>query len=129
MRIKKELIAGAAVLGVASIAALAACAQDRPLATVQYVELDKYLGKWYEIAAFPQKFQKGCSLTSAVYSKNEDGSIRVLNSCMKDGKLKTAEGKAKVVDTKTNAKLSVSFFWPFKGKYWIIGLGHDYSYA
>lgn len=126
---KKELIAGAAVLGVASIAALAVRAQNRPLQTVQFVELDKYLGKWYEIAAFPQRFQKGCSLTSAVYSKNDDGSIRVTNSCMKEGKLKTIEGKAKVVDKSTNAKLSVQFFWPFKGKYWIIGLGHDYSYA
>jgi apolipoprotein D and lipocalin family protein len=129
MKMKKEIIATSAILGVASIAALALHAQDRPLETVQYVELDKYLGKWYEIAAFPQSFEKGCSHTYAEYSLNNDGSIRVTNTCIKDGKVKVANGKATVTDKKTNAKLAVQFFWPFKGKYWIIGLGHDYSYA
>jgi apolipoprotein D and lipocalin family protein len=129
MRMKREIIATSAILGIASIAALALSAQDKPLQTVQNVELDKYLGKWYEIAAFPQSFQRGCSHTFAEYSKNDDGSIAVKNTCIKDGKLKTVNGKAKVTDTKTNAKLTVQFFWPFKGKYWIIGLGHDYSYA
>jgi apolipoprotein D and lipocalin family protein len=129
MKTKKEIIATSALLGVASIAALTVLAQDKPLQTVQHVELDKYLGKWYEIAAFPQSFQKGCSHTFAEYSKNDDGSVRVKNTCIKEGKLKTADGKATVTDTKTNAKLAVQFFWPFKGKYWIIGLAHDYSYA
>ncbi|MES2427693.1 MAG: lipocalin family protein [Bacteroidota bacterium] len=129
MKMKKEIIVTSALLGAASIAALALYAQDKTLSTVQYVELDKYLGKWYEIAAFPQSFERGCSHTVAHYSLNDDGSIKVINTCIKDGKIKVAEGKATVTDTKTNAKLSVQFFWPFKGKYWIIGLGHDYSYA
>jgi apolipoprotein D and lipocalin family protein len=129
MKMKKEIIATSAILGVASIAALALYAKPKPLATVQYVELDKYLGKWYEIAAFPQSFERGCSHTTANYGLNTDGSINVVNTCIKDGKIKIAEGKATVTDTKTNAKLSVQFFWPFKGKYWIIGLAHDYSYA
>ncbi len=129
MKMKKEIITTSALLGLAGIAALTLQAQDKPLATVQYVELDKYLGRWYEIAAFPQSFERGCSHTYAEYSLNDGGSIHVKNTCLKDGKVKVANGKAKVVDTKTNAKLDVTFFWPFKGKYWIIGLGHDYSYA
>lgn len=104
-------------------------AQHTTLQTVPFVDLNKYLGKWYEIASFPQKFQKGCSCTMAEYALNKDGSISVTNTCNKEGKQKVATAKAKVKDKKTNAKLSVQFFWPFKGKYWIIDLAEDYSYA
>lgn len=99
------------------------------LQTVPYVDLDRYLGKWYDIASFPQRFQKGCTCTSAEYSLNKDGTIAVVNRCLKDGKEKVSRGKARVKDKKTNARLSVTFFWPFKGKYWIIDLAPDYSYA
>lgn len=123
---KKEVLATMALIG---ITAVAIKAQNKPLATVGHVDLNKYLGKWYEIAAFPQSFQKGCSCTSAVYSLRSDGSIDVKNTCLKEGKIKTATGKAVVKDKTTNAKLSVTFFWPFSGKYWIIALAPDYSYA
>lgn len=103
--------------------------QQAELQTVPYVDVNKYIGKWYEIASFPQRFQKGCNCTTAEYSLNKDGSIKVENRCMKDGKEKIATAKAKVKDKRTNAKLSVQFFWPFKGKYWIIDLADDYSYA
>lgn len=129
MKNRKEIIAGTAAFGLTSIAALALYSKNKSLSTVQYVELDKYLGKWYEIAAFPQRFELGCSHTTAEYSLNGDGSIRVINTCVKDGKIKVAKGRATVTDTQTNAKLAVQFQWPFKGKYWIIGLAHDYSYA
>lgn len=129
MRHKKEIIAGTAAFGLTSIAALALYTKNKLLSTVQYVELNKYLGKWYEIAAFPQSFERGCSHTTAEYSLNADGSIKVINTCVKNGKIKVSKGKATVTDTKTNAKLAVQFQWPFKGKYWIIGLAHDYSYA
>lgn len=129
MKMKKEVIAGSVLLGVAGLAALVLKNRDEDLQTVPYVELDKYLGKWYEIAAFPQSFERGCSNTSAHYSLNDDGTIRVVNTCIKDGKPKVADGKAWVTDKKSNAKLAVQFFWPFTGKYWIIGLAHDYSYA
>jgi len=99
------------------------------LQTVAHVDLQRYLGKWYDIAHYPQSFQKGCSCTTAEYSRNDDGSILVINSCNKNGKVKVSKGKAKVMDKKTNAKLSVTFFWPFSGKYWIIDLASDYSYA
>jgi apolipoprotein D and lipocalin family protein len=127
---KKEVLATTAVLGVVVIAALLLLhEQDEDLETVKYVELDRFLGKWYEIAAFPQKFEKDCSHTSAEYSLNKNGTLHVKNSCIKDGKINIVEGKAFVSDTITNAKLSVQFFWPFRGEYWIIGLAHDYSYA
>ncbi len=123
---KKQVLATAAIVG---IAALALKAQDKPLATVPQVDLKKYLGKWYEIAAFPQSFQKGCSCTFAEYSLRPNGDIQVKNTCLKEGKTKIATGKAVVKDKATNAKLSVTFFWPFSGKYWIIALAPDYSYA
>lgn len=115
------------------VLALFGCSPNyQPLDVVQYVDLDKYLGKWYEIASFPQSFQKGCNCSTAEYFKTDEGYIRVLNSCRKgspQGVLKTAEGKAFITDDSSNAKLKVQFFWPFKGDYWIIDLAKDYSYA
>lgn len=102
------------------------------LPTVQDVDLNRYLGTWYEIASFPQSFQRGCTGTTANYSLKKNGEIRVLNTCRVDsldGKEKSAEGTAWVVDTKTNSKLKVQFFWPFSGDYWIVDLAKDYSYA
>jgi apolipoprotein D and lipocalin family protein len=102
------------------------------LKTVDHVDVKRYMGTWYEIAKFPQRFQKGLVGVTATYSPLPNGKVRVINSGYKEdfnGKLKTAKGKAWVVDTATNAKLKVSFFWPFSGNYWILGLGKDYEYA
>jgi len=99
------------------------------LEVVPHVELEKYLGKWYEIAHLPAKFQEGCNETTATYTLSKDGSISVLNQSIKDGKMKQAKGKAKVVDKNSNAKLKVTFFWPFYGDYWIIKLGNNYDYS
>lgn len=112
----------------------AGCAQvtGPPLDTVDYVDLDRYLGKWYEIASYPAPFQEGCVATYAEYSLREDGKIRVVNRCSDktpDGPERVAEGIARVVDEQTNAKLKVSFFWPFEGDYWIIDLDQDYQWA
>jgi apolipoprotein D and lipocalin family protein len=103
-----------------------------PLRTVQRVELNQYMGTWYEIASFPQRFEKGCVASMATYSLRADGKVTVLNECRNetlDGKLRSAKGKAWVVDHGTNAKLKVCFFWPFSGDYWIIDLGPHYEYA
>jgi apolipoprotein D and lipocalin family protein len=111
-------------------------AKKMPLPTVQNVELDRYLGKWYEISSFPQKFQKGCNATTAEYSLRADGDIKVLNSCRLgsvDGKLKEAVGRAWIKDKKTNAKLKVQFFltrikfFLFSGNYWILDLDKNYD--
>ena len=107
-------------------------AADKPLETVASVDLDRYLGRWYEIASYPAWFQKNCTGVTADYSLREDGRIKVVNSCRKktlDGRAKQSTGKAKVVDTATNAKLKVSFFGPFWGDYWIIDLDRDYQWA
>jgi apolipoprotein D and lipocalin family protein len=103
-----------------------------PLQTVQKVELARYMGTWYEIASFPQWFQKGCVASMATYSLRDDGKVTVLNQCRNetlDGKPRSAKGKAWVIDKRTNAKLKVRFFWPFSGDYWIIDLGPNYEYA
>jgi len=102
------------------------------LQTVPYVDLEKYSGKWYEIASLPQRFQKGCNCTTAEYSLTDKGFVIVENKCNKgsiNGKQASIKGKAFVVANSGNAKLKVQFFWPFKGKYWIIDLAKDYSYA
>lgn len=119
----------ALVTGSLLIAALVSAASAPPLDIVPHLDLKRYVGRWYEIASFPQRFQKGCIDSRADYRFRDDGDIEVLNSCLKDGKIDTAKGKAWVVDRTTNAKLKVSFFWPFRGDYWIIELGKDYEYA
>jgi apolipoprotein D and lipocalin family protein len=103
-----------------------------PLVTVAQVDLNRYLGTWYEIASFPQRFQRGCTASNATYSLRSDGQIDVVNRCRKnslDGEEKIAQGRARVVDRATNAKLEVSFFRPFWGDYWIVDLGPSYDYA
>lgn len=107
-------------------------AQSQSLPTVPFVDLQKYAGKWHEIASFPQRFQQGCYGTTAEYTPTDKGFIVVENRCRKNGlrgKLSYIKGKAFVEKNSGNAKLKVQFFWPFRGKYWIIDLADDYSYA
>lgn len=106
--------------------------QAQTLQTVPNVDLQKYAGKWYEIASFPQYFQKGCHCTTAEYTISDKGYVIVENRCNKDslnGKQSYIKGKAFVEEGSGNAKLKVQFFWPLKAKYWIIDLADDYSYA
>ena len=110
--------------------------EPNELVVVNHVDLQKYIGKWYEIAKIPNSFQKKCACnTTAEYTIRGDGKISVVNTCTEsDGSKNTAQGVARVVDTNTYAKLEVSFvkilgislFW---GDYWIIGLGDNYEYA
>ena len=100
------------------------------LTTSHHVNLQKYSGLWYEIASFPNSFQKGCRCTTARYSLENDY-VRVINSCFRDNSSKpsVARGKAFVVANSNNSKLKVQFFWPFKGDYWILYHDINYSYA
>lgn len=103
-----------------------------PLNTAESVDLSRYIGKWYEIARLPQWFEKDCVGVTAEYSLRSDGRVNVINTCRKnscEGKIKTAHGIARVVDTTTHAKLKVSFFWPFEGDYWILDLEPNYQVA
>ena len=122
---------GVVTMALVTIAGVAP-AKEPELTVVDSVELDRYLGEWYEIASYPAWFQRNCTAVTARYSLRDDGRIKVVNSCRKgslDGKLKQSTGRAKVVDTDTNAKLKVSFFGPFWGNYWIIDLDPDYQWA
>ena len=96
-----------------------------PLPVVENVDLERYAGRWYEIARNPNRFERGCVGVTADYTLRTDGRIGVVNT------VRTIEGTARVVDTNTNAKLGVTFFWPFEGDYWILELGEaeDYGYA
>jgi apolipoprotein D and lipocalin family protein len=103
---------------------------------VQQVDLNRYLGQWYEIAKIPNRFQRQCvSDTSANYARNADGTIAVVNRCRtRDGQFDEARAMARVIDPRTNARLKVSFFsllgWrPIWGDYWVLALGPDYDYA
>lgn len=103
-----------------------------PPPTVLHVDLERYAGHWYELARYPNRFQMDCVGVTADYSPREDGKIDVLNMCWRgsfDGKKARARGVAKVVDKESNAKLKVTFFWPFYGDYWIIMLDPEYSWA
>jgi apolipoprotein D and lipocalin family protein len=113
------------------LAGTAADSRKDELKVVPAVDLSRYVGEWYEIARLPNGFQKKCAdSVTANYTLRSDGSIKVVNRCRKDsGEFTTATGKAKIVDKKTNAKLKVSFFWPFYGKYWVLDLGPNYEYA
>jgi apolipoprotein D and lipocalin family protein len=124
-------------------ASLAACATSgttsgAPLATVPKVDLDRYVGRWYELARTPNWFQRNCAAdVTAEYARRPDGTVSVVNSCRRaDGAVDRSEGTARVVDSATNARLEVAFapealrwipaVW---GNYWVIELAPDYRYA
>lgn len=122
------------LLGLALLATGIACqTPGAPLEVVKEVDLERYMGRWYEIASFPQHFQRGCVATTATYEIREDGRISVENECRDgsfDGELRRAEGVAWASDPAgSSAKLQVQFFWPFSGDYWVIDLDSDYRYA
>jgi len=94
---------------------------------VDSLDLNRYLGDWYEIARFDHSFERGMDYCKANYSLREDGKVAVLNTGIKDGKLKEAKGKAKLTDTP--ALLRVSFFGPFYADYRVMMLDADYQYA
>lgn len=98
---------------------------------VEPFDKGKYLGKWYEIARFDFKFERGLNNTTAEYSLNADGSIKVTNRGynVEKGAWSEAIGKAKFVGDDTVAKLKVSFFGPFYGGYNVIALDSEYKYA
>jgi apolipoprotein D and lipocalin family protein len=131
--IKSIAVASAALcLSLLSACSMQPVSRDmtKPLDTVQSVNLKQYLGTWYEIYRLPNWFEDdACRTVTANYSLREDGHIRVLNTCYQTDKTKVADGIAKIVDTKTNAKLEVSFFRPFYGDYWILDLAPDYSWV
>ena len=105
--------------------------QKESVKTVDEVNLERYAGRWYEIAHLPARFQKNCECTTAEYDLTDKGYVKVINRCRKSdtGKWTLASGKAFPVPNTGNSRLKVQFFWPFKGDYRIIALDKDYQYA
>ena len=130
----KIALGGVVLTGLA--VATMAYAQNKPLRTVERVELDRYLGVWYEIARKPMFFENQCARDiTATYTLNENGNVVVDNSCYsKDGVFKQSIGEAFVENPPFNTKLKVSFLpeavrWipVARGDYWILKLDEDYQ--
>ena len=111
---------------------------DQAVKTIVVLDVSRYLGTWYEIAKFPNWFQRKCvSNTKAVYSAKSDGNLRVLNSCKTAaGDISEAEGLARQIGSKDSPKLEVRFapewlsFLPLVwGDYWVIDIDSQYQLA
>ncbi len=104
--------------------------ENMDYSTIKELDLQRYLGTWYEIARFDHRFERGLQGVTATYSMRDDGKIKVVNQGYKnslDGKLNVATGKAKLTDDP--GKLKVSFFWIFYGDYYILELDKDYHWV
>jgi lipocalin len=100
--------------------------------TVKELDLNRYLGTWYEIARFPHSFEKNLVGVTATYSLREDGMIKVLNEGYKNtlnGERSKAVGKAKIPNILEPGKLKVSFFWIFYADYFVLELDENYRYV
>jgi len=112
----------------ATVLLLTSCKTTQELKTVDYVDLERYQGKWYEITKIPNRFEKNLIYVTANYTLKENGKIKVLNDGYntKKGKYEKAVGEAKVNGP---GKLGVSFFKPFYGDYYIMELDEDYQWV
>lgn len=102
------------------------------LDTVEEFDVERYMGKWYEIYRLPNKFEEGLEEVTAFYELTDEGTILVTNEGrLKDDKsrVKQAKGKAWIPDPDEPSKLKVSFFWPFAGDYWVLKVDPEYDYA
>lgn len=109
------------------------CGSAKPdLPVERSVDIQRYLGRWYEIAKLPNSFEKDLTCITATYSLKDNGDIKVVNAGFKlddTTTLKSATGTAWIPDPSEPTKLKVRFFWPFSGNYWIIALDHDYRFV
>jgi apolipoprotein D and lipocalin family protein len=141
-RRKKQQLKETLALSLGAIAAAGATAglvywykknaeQWEPLEVATNVDLQKYSGEWFEIARLPISFQKDCYAAKASYSIKDDGTIKVVNTCLNKvtGESRSVEAVAWPKDPSDNARLKVQFFWPFTSDYNIIEVDPDYQYA
>ncbi|XWS72609.1 hypothetical protein CRYUN_Cryun02cG0054600 [Craigia yunnanensis] len=111
---------------------------QKTMEVIKNLDINRYMGRWYEIASFPSRFQPRNGVnTRATYTLNEDGTVRVLNETFTDGKRGSIEGTAYKADPKSDdAKLKVKFYVPpflpiipVVGDYWVLYIDDDYQYA
>lgn len=95
--------------------------------TVKTLDLNRYMGRWYEIARFDHRFERDMQQVTTIYAIQKNGRVKVINQGIKNGKWSTSEGKGKL--TTTPGLLRVSFFGPFYSDYRVMMLAPDYSYA
>ena len=129
MKLYKKL-SYAGLLGLALL--LSACVGiPDGITPVTGFQVERYLGKWYEVARLDHSFERGLEQVSAEYSKRDDGDIRVLNRGFNTSKqtFEEAEGRAKFVGKPDVGQLKVSFFGPFYGGYNIVELDPNYQYV
>lgn len=124
----------ARLLGALLLAGMLAACSSPPsgLTVVEDFDINRYTGRWYEIARLDHRFERGLSNVTADYTLQDDNSVRVLNRGYNDEEQQwdEAEGRAKFVDDPTHGSLKVSFFGPFYGGYHIIALDKDnYEWA
>jgi apolipoprotein D and lipocalin family protein len=129
---QKKYIAGTIIIGGALLFAFNSC-QTLPKGAlpVKPFAQGKYLGKWFEIARFDYRWEKDLSNVTAIYSLNDDGTIKVDNRGYdyKKDKWKNSVGKAKPAGDPNEGKLKVSFFGPFYSSYNVIAIDDNYKYA
>lgn len=137
----KKLAGAAAVSAVAGALGLLAWRANRRARSgnravpqpARMVELDRYLGRWFELARYDNRFERGCEDVAAEYALRPDGMVEVRNDCREAGprgRRRTSRGRAKVVPHSGNAKLKVSFFGPFfVGDYWVLDHDEDYRWS
>lgn len=97
--------------------------------TVRELDVERFMGKWHEIARYDHRFERGMTQVTATYSLTDEGKIQVQNSGYKDGKYKQAKAKAKMPDVNDPGKLKVSFFLWFYSDYYIFEIDPEYTYA
>lgn len=126
MRIQSKIL-----LVILTASALAGCAAKGPeMNTVDYVDLDRFMGPWYVIANIPTFLEKGAHNAVETYSLNDDGTIATKFTFRKggfDGKAKEYNPKAFILDKESNALWGMRFVWPIKADYRIVYLDDDYT--
>lgn len=109
---------------------LSACASYPPMKTVNYVDLERFMGDWYVVANIPTFIEKGAHNAVETYRLNDDGTVATTFRFRKggfDGPVKTYTPKGFIKDTDSNALWGMQFIWPIKGDYRIVYLDEEYQ--
>lgn len=122
------LIAGGVVMSVIALGWLASKKRRPPLDTVSSLDLERYVGTWFEIARLPFRSEEGCVEVTARYFLQGDGTVTVVNRCIRKDGVDEATGRAWRPDESRPGRLKVRFFWPFTGDYNVLAQ-EGYRYA
>jgi apolipoprotein D and lipocalin family protein len=130
--ISAAFVSSLLLIGVCALTPSETLAQKGAVSAVSFVDLQRYSGKWFEIARFPHKFQRECvgNTTTTFNTMTDNGQLEILNSCLqKNGKVDQLKGQAKIVDSSTNSKMKFSSSKFSNDSYWVVNLDPEYQYA